>query len=345
MKLSRGGVSQGDLDEISEGVGNSWDKFKNSQILILGGTGFVGTWLVSALLDANQALSLNLKLNVITRDPQNASSRLQFESNDPISLFKFDLRNARTFDFPPADFYVHAATPSVTTTGSSDELAIQEATVGGMEKILDSIEKHPNNSSFLHTSSGAVYGPQPLDLEKSPEVSVVSKDKLVSVYSKSKAEAEELLNSSIANGRTRGSNPRLFAFEGPHISMQEHFAVGNFLRDGLEGQRIQLKGNPSTVRSYLYPTDLTIWLLKLLANPCHAPINIGSDVAYSMVELANIVSKMTSNKGVDLLNPTLPASRYVPSIENAKRKLQVEQKVSLVEGLERWIKWIEETKK
>ena len=345
MKLSRGGVFQSDLDEILEGVGDSWNQFRNSDFLILGGTGFIGTWLVSALLNANQALTLNLNLNIITRNPQDAATRLKFGSSDPISLLKFDLRNAQTFDLPPKNFYMHAATPSVTATGSSDESSVQEATIGGMQMILDLIGKNPKESSFLHTSSGAVYGPQPLDLERRLEGNAVNKDDLISVYAKSKVAAEELLNSAIANGITKGSNPRLFAFEGPHISTVEHFAIGNFLHDGLKGRQIQVKGNGNTVRSYLYPTDLTVWLLKLLANPCDNPINIGSDIPVTMLELANIVSELTSKKGVDFLNPSTPASRYVPSIENAKRILQVKPKVSLVEGLERWIKWLEATKK
>jgi nucleoside-diphosphate-sugar epimerase len=106
-----------------------------------------------------------------------------------------------------------------------------------------------------------------------------------------------------------------------------------------------MTGNPNTVRSYLYPTDLTTWLLKCLANPSLRPMNIGGEIGVTMLELAIQVSELTSNLGVDILNPSAVPSRYVPSTQNAQQILGVSQKVSLVDGLERWIRWIENPRK
>jgi hypothetical protein len=64
-----------------------------------------------------------------------------------------------------------------------------------------------------------------------------------------------------------------------------------------------------------------------------------------MLQLANLVSSLTSNKGFQLLNPDSEASIYVPSTSKTCEKLKVKESVSLENGLERWIKWLELTKK
>ena len=91
MRLSRGDLLASDLDEILHTV-NSFENFRGSRILILGGTGFVGTWLISALLRANEVFSLNLSINVITRDLVGARSKLRFKIDDPVSLIEFNLK-------------------------------------------------------------------------------------------------------------------------------------------------------------------------------------------------------------------------------------------------------------
>ena len=82
-----------------------------------------------------------------------------------------------------------------------------------------------------------------------------------------------------------------------------------------------------------------------MASPSTENINIGSEVKYSMYELATLVSDLTSKKGVLFENQDAEASIYVPSTKNAQKILKVKEKVSLENGLERWIRWLELTKK
>ena len=222
---------------------------------------------------------------------------------------------------------------------------VSAASLGGANLISENISKFKNLPSVLHTSSGAVYGRQEFAEKLKLEAPAKPSSMLTNEYAKAKVSTEELLNDLQPKFGARVTNPRLFAFAGPRIELNEHFAIGNFLRDGLSGSKILIKGNPETIRSYLYPTDLTAWLILLIANPLSENLNIGSEQSYSMLQLADLVSNLTSKRGFQLLKPDSEASIYVPSTSKTREMLKVKEGVSLEDGLDRWIKWLELTKK
>ena len=344
MRLSRGDLLSSDLDEILQTVG-SFEKFRDSRILILGGTGFVGTWIISALLHANEVFSLNLSINVITRDLAGARLKLKLKIDDPVSLIEFNLKEPAYLLENSFDYYIHAATPSLVATGSADEGSVSAASFGGAHTISENISKFSNSPSVLHTSSGAVYGKQEFDEKLRLESPAKPSSVLSNQYAKAKVSTEEFLNDLQSKSGARITNPRLFAFAGPRIELNEHFAIGNFMQDGMAGNKILIKGSPETLRSYLYPTDLTAWLILLIANPSSENLNIGSETSYSMLQLATLVSTLTSKRGFQLLEPDSEASIYVPSTSKTREILKVKERVSLEDGLERWIKWLKLTKK
>jgi dTDP-glucose 4,6-dehydratase len=99
-------------------------------------------------------------------------------------------------------------------------------------------------------------------------------------------------------------------------------------------RNIEVKGNPKTTRSYLYPTDLVNWILAAILNPSSEATHIGSEETISMKDLAEIVSD--SKVEVNYSNPDSPESHYVPSTANTRNRLGVNQRVSLEDGLVRW---------
>jgi len=90
----------------------------------------------------------------------------------------------------------------------------------------------------------------------------------------------------------------------------------------------------------MFPTDLVSWLLKSIVDPKNDDFNIGSERSISMLELATLVSELTSKKGVVLLKPETPANNYVPSTRFFRSVHQVKENTALEEGLTQWIKWI-----
>jgi nucleoside-diphosphate-sugar epimerase len=103
---------------------------------------------------------------------------------------------------------------------------------------------------------------------------------------------------------------------------------------------IEVKGNPMTTRSYMYPADLVKVLLQLPIVNGNDPINIGSNVPITMQELALLISDMTSNKGVYFSKPESIVNQYVPSTTNLEKAIGNLRFDPLETALEKWIQWL-----
>ncbi len=199
---------------------------------------------------------------------------------------------------------------------------------------------------MLFTSSGAVYGRQPPDVTHLTEDDRGGPDPLVpaNAYHEGKRLAEMLGAVSTAAGSLDVVTGRLFAFLGPHLPLDAHFAAGNFLRDALAGGPIVVGGDGTPFRSYQYPSDLVVWLLALLVRgaPGRA-YNVGSDEAVDIRALAEHIAASASTSsgvsvGVDVRgvpDASRPPERYVPSVERARRELGLRNRVPLDEAIRR----------
>jgi len=137
---------------------------------------------------------------------------------------------------------------------------------------------------------------------------------------------------------------RCWAFCGPHLPLNEHFAIGNFIGDVLAGRSIQIKGDGTPRRSYLYAADLAVWLWTILFRaPALVPINVGSAYDVSILELAQAVAA-TLNAQTEIriaqkaTQGAIPA-RYVPCVGRAEQTLGLRETVSLEETIVRTAEW------
>jgi nucleoside-diphosphate-sugar epimerase len=140
-------------------------------------------------------------------------------------------------------------------------------------------------------------------------------------------------------------NPRLFAFAGPHLALDEHFAIGNFVLNAVKGEDIIVKGNPETVRSYMYPTDLINWLVRLALQPDTNYMNFGNDCPVTMNELSNTVRDFNKNKEIKHIGINPKFSSYVPSTINARTHLNISEITQLSISIDKWIKWLRVSKR
>lgn len=313
-------------------------KISNTSICVLGGTGFIGTWLVSTLSQLDREYDLRIDLTIYTRDIKRASLKYPKALYNRVSLKEFDFLTGAC-DLGFFDYIVNGATPTTHQPGINSEDAIYLPTKHAIKSIISTAKSRQNFPKVLNLSSGAVYGAQPIGVTHQPEIHALDLEES-NDYQRAKYQSEFELSSPEALEVLAPISPRLFTFYGPGLPINEHFAIGNFIRDGLAGRPIRILGNPNTRRSYMHPTDLIAWLLKAMVDPENGNFNIGSEESITMSDLARLISEMTSQKGVEYVNPEICPNNYVPSTKLFRSTYAVTELMPLATGLRQWMSWL-----
>lgn len=329
------------LDKIFDGF--DIKQLDNSSICLLGGSGFIGTWLVSSLNHLNNLSGCKIAITIYTRDSKLALEKFPVSDFPTLQIREFNFLAGKT-DLGMFDFIVNASTPTSTKPTQDSKDFFYYPTLNAVDSIVHSVQKHKNITRVVNLSSGAVYGTQALSLELQPEGQSLVLSSEMDDYSAAKVLSEHVLDESESILGLRSISPRLFTFYGPGLPLDQHFAIGNFVSDALRGLPIRIQGNPETRRSYMFPTDLVNWILKALLDPRQGDFNIGSEVSISMLELATLVARLTRNNEVNLLNPNALANNYVPSTQNFRSAYNVQESVALEIGLSWWIDWLAQDK-
>jgi len=334
-----------DLEHILAQTADIWEEFRESTVFFTGGTGFFGRWLLASFAAANDRFRLNAKAVVLTRDAAGFAHRSpELTSHPAITIHPGDVRG---FDFPKGRFshIVHAATPASAALNSERPLEMQDIIVEGTRRVLE-FARGSGARKLLLCSSGAVYGRQPPELEHVPEEYSGGPDILHpgSAYGKGKRIAELMC---VIYAREYGLEPKIargFAFLGPYLPLDAHFAVGNFLRDALEGKNIRVEGDGTPYRSYLYAADLAIWLWTILTRGQTArAYNVGAEAAISVADLARLVAATVApGTSVEIRRPAVAgkaAERYVPSTARARAELGLREHTDLPAAIRLTADW------
>ena len=294
------------------------------KIFLTGGTGFFGKSILDML---KRGFKSNTEFVILSRDPQ------RFLRTYPqygfLSNVRFIRGDVLDFDFPQEKFdsIIHAATPAVTTLAPGE---MRHIIIGGTQRVLE-FAKFCGAEKLLFTSSGAVYGPQgechnvPEDFPCNP----------VTEYGIAKLDAEKLC----VDSGVPSYIARCFAFVGPHLARDIHFAIGNFIGNALQKEDIIIKGDGTAFRSYLYADDLVEWLFAILERgKAGRPYNVGSPHGLSIADLAKEVSRCFGNTSkIQILTsptPGAPVSRYVPDTSRAEKELGLQVKIPLAKAID-----------
>ncbi len=335
-----------DLDYVVESVSPFWQQLNNQRIFITGGTGFFGCWLLESFIWATEKLGLNTQATVLTRNKAAFQQKCSWLANHPaVDLYEGDVKN---FIFPKENYshIIHAATEvadaSLYLTKPAQML---DTIIQGTAQTL-AFARHCGAVRYLLVSSGAVYGKQP------PEMSHLSEDyrgsprieDIGSTYGMGKCIAEHLCHIYKKNYNINATIARCFAVVGPYLPLNAHFAMGNFLRDLMRNKPIVVNGDGTPFRSYLYMSDLTIWLWRILF--CGQPVrpyNVGSDKAMSIAELAHFIAGIFSPAKEVIItqqaSPTLLPERYIPDTTRARNELGLTQKIALEQAIHATLRW------
>lgn len=314
------------VQDIAEIVANAglFENFENSQILITGATGFVGTWLSHSLVAANMKYKLGMNIYLLSRKESRLKS---IKHSNYLYFVSHDLRNQLPLELPEFDYVFHAATPSQPSTGGNEAKSVYEISSGGTKNLLSHLSKQNKTAVLLHTSSGAVDNLNPQNPESD----------LQKAYRHGKEEAEQMVQLFSHKGNVVGSNPRLYTFTGPGIDTNAHFVAGEFLKLALAGDPLVIKGNPNTLRSYLYPNDLINWLITISSNPTLETIRVGNPTAITIGELATLVYSVANHeKKFFYGDETLTLSNYVPDLKETLLKYPFKVTVPIEESFRRW---------
>jgi dTDP-glucose 4,6-dehydratase len=218
------------------------------------------------------------------------------------------------------------------------EAELYASIADGTRRILE-FAKASGAGRMLYVSSGAVYGRStPLHVpEEFPLPSFPSP-----CYASAKQVAEQLCLSGLCD--TDVVIARCFAFVGPRLPLDQHFAIGNFIGSALAEDKIVIQGNGTSWRSWLYMRDLAIWLWTLMIRGKSGhPYNVGSDAGYTIADAAGLTAATLARKlEVKVMAkpvPGVPPSLYVPSIQRAQAELGLRVSVPLAEALLRTAEW------
>ncbi|WP_342146791.1 NAD(P)-dependent oxidoreductase [Rickettsiella endosymbiont of Aleochara curtula] len=329
---------QADLDYIFLHTKHLWEELRNKHIFITGGTGFFGCWILESLVFINKKIELNVNITIITRYPNKFNKKCPHLAKEPfLRICKGDILD---FKFSKESFHylIHAAVDTSIVTKQNYYLPMLTNIANGTKRILE-FARIKKIKKVLFISSGAVYRNQITNREK------IDLNNFMSCYAGGKDIAESMCNLYVEKYQLDIKIARCFSFVGPYLPLDLHYAIGNFIRDKLNGNSIKVNGDGTSIRSYLYAADLTIWLWNILFRGKNLfPYDVGSDQAVTIKELAELIANSYQPKSsINILQPyvkndNLP-ERYVPNTLRATKDFKLLPQINLSEAIKRTFAW------
>ncbi len=328
------------IEAEKEDLSSECHALEGYKIFLTGGTGFFGKWLLQSFLRLREACCLDLSMTVLSRDPKkfladypafNGVKGLDFIAGD---VRTFEVRGSQSFDL-----VIHGATAASAKLEQETPEEMFSVITEGTRNVLE-FAKRCKPKRLLFISSGAVYGPQPSTLSHVPEN---FEGTPATAYGTGKKISEQMCLETSA-GHFDCVIARPFAFVGPYLPLDTHFAIGNFIGDCLADRPIVIRGDGTPLRSYLYAADLAEWLWTILLKGENGrAYNVGSDQAISILDLAYLVRECAgTNNPIQVLgtpDPKVLPPRYVPSIERARKELGLDVRCPLKDAITQTLDW------
>jgi dTDP-glucose 4,6-dehydratase len=304
------------------------------RVVVTGGAGFLGSHLSEALVArGDEVVAVD---NLLSGSLDNIAGLLDHA--------RFTFVQADVVDGIPVsgavDAVLHFASPaSPNPTSSKGYLAHPITTLrAGSEGTRHALElARRYDATMLLASTSEVYGDPLVHPQPESYWGHVNPIGPRSVYDEAKRYAEAL---TMAYHRQYGTDVRIlrvFNTYGPRMAVDDGRVVSNFICQALEDKPITVFGDGTQTRSFCYVDDEITGILALLDRDLVGPVNIGSDVEFSVLDLARHVIEVTGSSSEVVFEPLPeddPAQRR-PDLTLAHDRLGWWPTVDLRRGLAR----------
>lgn len=303
------------------------------QILVTGGAGFIGSHLCERLLkDGNNVICMD---NYFTGRKQNIIHLLD---HPYFELVRHDV----TFPYYiEVDEIYNLACPASPVHYQFDPVSTTKTSVIGAINMLGLAKR--TKARILQASTSEVYGDPFVHPQEESYWGNVNPIGIRSCYDEGKRCAETLFMDYHRQNNVDIKIIRIFNTYGPRMRPDDGRVVSNFIMQALRGEDITIYGDGKQTRSFQYVDDLIEGMLRMMATENFTgPVNLGNPGEFTMIELAEMILKMTNSNSKIIFTP-LPADdpkQRKPNISLAKDKLNGwEPKIRLEEGLIETIKY------
>lgn len=272
----------------------NWQQLQNKTILITGATGMIGRCLIDFVMCANNNYGLNIKVIAVARNDEYAHKVfIKYFENNNFNFLKHDV----TISFDDSslnniDFIIHAASGATPNVFSTKPVEVMASNILGIKNLLDLAKK--TNAKLVYISSAEIYGEISKDKKSEDDYGYIDHINIRAAYPISKKAAETL---AIAYGKEYGISCvicRLSHVFGPTMAPEDNRAASEFIRLGINGEKIVLNNDKTIERSYTYVVDAASAILYIMLNGKELEVyNIATTENITIKEFADVVGLIT----------------------------------------------------
>lgn len=303
------------------------------RVLVTGGAGFIGSHLCKRLLDeGNEVICLD---NFYTGNKENV---LELLNNPYFELVRHDVTNPY---YAEVDEIYNLACPASPIHYQYDPIQTMKTSVVGALNVLGLAKRV--KARVLQASTSEVYGDPKVHPQVEGYWGNVNPIGLRSCYDEGKRCAETLFKDYHRIHQVEIKIIRIFNTYGPNMHPEDGRVVSNFIMQALQNKDITIYGKGEQTRSFQYIDDMVEGMVRMMKSGKEfiGPVNIGNPCEFTIMELAEMVLRMTGSRSRLVFEP-LPADDPVqrqPNITLAKEKLDWEPTIKLEEGLKLTIEY------
>ena len=305
----------------------------SKKILVTGGAGFLGSHLCESLLQkGHDVLCVD---NYFTGSKDNI---LHLMANPKFEIMRHDV----TFPlYVEVDEIYNLACPASPVHYQFDPVQTTKTSVHGAINMLGLAKRV--KARILQASTSEVYGDPEIHPQTEDYWGKVNPIGIRSCYDEGKRCAETLFFDYWRQHQLEIKVVRIFNTYGPRMHPKDGRVVSNFIMQALRGEDITIYGDGQQTRSFCYVDDLVQAMIKMMESRSDftGPVNIGNPEEFSMLQLADLVIRMTGSKSKLVFEP-LPQDdprQRRPDISLAKKELSWQPTIKLESGLEKTISY------